>query len=590
MVDRIKQFSQGVRTSVNRHALVMSDYIVENFKHPRNGRLQWSWDDHEYQIAIANEIERDMVIKKCAQVGLSELSIRIVLAFCAMNDYRKIAYVLPTAKFSSEFSSTRFIPAIESSDYIKSVLSKEVDNTGAKRIGTCFLIMRGTSGTTAAISVDLDGIITDEIDFCNQEVLGSFASRLQHSDLKITKDFSTPTVPKYGVSALYAESTQGSYMVRHSGCGQLVAPSFFRDVILPGFDGGIMEFRADDYQHPSVLQAYVRCPGCGGAIDWSDFADAGRREWVHKKSLSVGGVSKVGFQVCPWDVPKYNPLVDVLSSIKRYTLHSDWVNFRCGTEYADSENSFLPIEWAGRGTDLASLSGGGSGYKGLFIGVDLGKDSWVVVGVPDAGGVLRIICCEKVHISDLDGANMGVFLVNLFRMVLGRRVICDAAPNYETAMYLHGYLPESCAFGAYYSGAKQNLLDIYNFNDSTGIVQMDRTSSFDATAKAVNGGIVKFSDSRDVRTMSVHLSNMKKIKVLGGDVFRWVSTGPDHFGHALNYCYTAFASVEERYTLGAVSAGVSVGSLKLRGEKHDVDGNGVVGTSGGGGIKASGSL
>ncbi len=566
---RVRQFSQGVQTSVNRHALVMSDYIIENFKHPRNGRDQWSFLDHEFQIAIADEKEADMAILKCAQVGLSELSIRISLAFCAMNDYRKIAYVLPTAKFSSEFASTRFGPAIESSEYIKSVLSKEVDNTGAKRVGTCFLIMRGTSGTTAAISVDLDCIITDEIDHCNQDVLGSFASRLQHSDLKLTKDFSTPTVPKYGISALYADSTQGHYMVRHSKCGQLVAPSFFRDVIIPGFDGGIAEYRKGDERFPGVFDAYVKCPSCGGPIDYSDFADPAGREWAHKHSISASGVTKKGFQVCPWDVPKYNPLVDVLTSIKRYKLHGDWVNFRCGTPYADSENSFLPLQKEGIGWSIASLRADTLGPRRVFIGADLGKQSWVVIGVPTVTGKLDIVCAEKIEVKDLENVNLGEFLVEVFRDLLGVRIIADAAPNYETAMYIHGFLNEGQAFGAYYGGSKANTLDIYTFNESSGIVTIDRTPSFDATAKAANSGQITFRDSPGFKVMAEHLDNLKKIKVMGAETFRWVNSGPDHYGHALNYCYTAFASVEERYIRGGLSAGVSVGAIKLKGENRN---------------------
>ena len=586
-INRVSQFVQGVKTSINRHSLKMSEYICENFKHPRNNRIPWNFNDHEYQIAIVDEKHPDRVVKKCAQVGLSELSIRKALSFCAMMDYRKLAYVLPTAKFSSEFSSTRFDPAIESSEYISSVLSKDVDNTGAKKIGTCFLLMRGTSGTTAAISIDLDCIITDEIDFCNQDVLGSFASRLQHSDLKITEDFSTPTVPDYGVSALFADSTQGHYMVRHSKCEELVAPRFFSDVIIPAFDEGITAFRKDDLSSigDGILDAYIKCPNCGVAIGADDFSAASRREWVHKYSLG-SGISKVGFQVKPWDVPKYNPLVDVLTSIKRYKLYSDWVNFRCGVDYADAENSFLEFSAHGRGTSLEALETGGTGFQRVFIGADLGKTSWIVIGVPDGGGKLRIICAESVLINDLEGVNLGTYLVILCRKLLCCRSIVDAAPNYETAMYMHSQLLEGQAYGAYYGSSKQNTLDIYAFNNANGVVTIERTNSFDATAKAYNAGMIVVNESegtvgkrRSLKGGSVqrppffqHLHNMKKVRVLSGggvigsssDLSRWVSTGPDHFAHALNYCYTAFASVEERFRGQGRVGGVSVGSVKLK--------------------------
>lgn len=575
--NRVKMFSQGVQTSINRHSLVKSAWIIENFKHPRNDRIPWSFVDHEYQVDIVDEEGQDKCVKKCAQVGLSELSIRESLSFCAMHDYRKLAYVLPTSKFSSEFSSTRFDPAIESCDYIKSVLSKDVDNTGVKKVGTSFLVMRGTSGTTAAISIDLDAIVTDEIDFCNQDVLGSFASRLQHSDLKITSDFSTPTVPDYGISALYDISTQGRYMVRHSRCEKWVAPTFYNDVRIPGYDEPLTEYRKEDRFHPGVANAVMICPNCKHEMAWSDFTDASRRQWVHKHPDRP----KKGYQVLPWDVPKYNDLQDVLFSVHKYKLHSDWVNFRLGLDHSSAENSFLKEvilrNTGGAGCTLESVVN--RGYRRVFIGADLGKTSYIVIGIGTDSG-LRIICAESVQIAGLTEQNLGKYLVMLMRQLAGTRAIVDAAPNYETALYMTANLYEKQAYGAYYGGSKTNILDIYSFNDKEGIVTMDRDASFDDLAKAVNSGIVTFSEPSEVledkdgvkeSVLLKHLCAMKKVKIMTnkGKVATWTNTGPDHFAHAANYCYAAYASVNERFSQ-PVGMGVNMGKVKLKQvEEHD---------------------
>ena len=574
---KVRAFSQGLQTSINRHSLKMSDWIIENFKHPRNDRIPWGFKDHEFQIAILDEKSHDMCVTKAAQVGLSTISINYSLAFCAMNDYRKLAYVLPTAKFSSEFSSTRFDPAIESSPYIRSIVSKDVDNTGVKKIGTSFLVMRGTSGTTSAISVDLDGIIVDEHCFCNQDVLGSFASRLQHSDLKITRDFSTPTVPDYGISALYDISSQGRYMVRHSKCGQLVAPDFYNDVVIPGFGSPLTEYRKEDRFHPGVANAHIVCPVCQAEIKWADFVDPARRAWVHKHPDRV----KKGYQVMPWDVPKYNELQDVLFSIQKYKLHSDWVNFRLGLDHASSENSFLKEvilrNTSSKGNTLESVVG--NGYRRVYIGADLGKTSWIVIGVGTGAG-LRIVCAESVQVANLPDQNLGKYLVMLMRQLAGVRSIVDAAPNYETALYMTANLYEKQAYGAYYGGSKTSMLDIYSFNDKEGIATLDRDASFDALAKAVNSGAVTFceptefikdKDGSAESVMVKHLCAMKKVKVMTnkGKVASWTNTGPDHLGHALNYCYTAYASVNERFEID-ISVGVGMGKVKLKQlEEHD---------------------
>lgn len=570
----IKNFANGLKTTINRHSLKKADWICENFRHPRNDRLPWSWSEHEYQIDIANEECDDVAIKKCAQVGLSELSIRMSLAWCCMSDYRKMAYILPTSKFAGEFSSTRFDPAIKSSSYVSGVVSKEVDNTTVKQIGTCFMVMRGTSGTTAAISIDLDWLLIDEKDFCNQEVLGSFVSRLQHSDLKMNTDFSTPTLPKYGISALYDESTQGRYMVRHSRCEKWVAPVFFKDVVIPGFDSDLMDFGKGDRFHSGIDAAYVSCPACRAAIDWRDFCDPDRRVWVH----TYPDRSKKGYHVVPWDVPKYNTLPDVLGSIGLYKLKSDWVNFRLGLEHSSADNSFvmenIDTFKDGRGYALSGLAG--AGVKGVFIGADLGKTSWLMVGVPNKWGGMTVICAEKVDVSGVVDANLGVFVRDTFRKLHGRRVIVDAAPNYETAMYLHKKLPEGQAYGAYYGGEKKNTLDVHSFNDATGVVTLDRVGSFDDTAKAVNTGAIRFADVACLDLVKEHLGNIKKLragKAGGGVTESWVSTGPDHFAHALNYLYAAYSSMESRYLGVSVVGGVMVGKTRV----------GKLGDSGGGG-------
>lgn len=565
---KVSLFSQGLKTSLDRHALKRSEWIVDNFCNPRNDRVAWSFEDHDYQVAICDERSSDVVIKKCAQVGLSELSLRLSLAFCAMNDYRKMAYILPTAKFASEFSATRLDPAVKASPYVSSVMSTDVNNTMVKQVGTCFMVMRGTSGTTSAISIDLDWLLVDEYDFCTQSVLGAFASRLQHSDLKLKTNFSTPTIPDYGVTALYNDSSRGRYMVRHSKCEQWVAPLFFRDLIIPGFDQAIVEYRKEDRFHVGVPDAYLRCPSCSRKIEWPDFCDPSRRAWVHE----FPDAARKGYHVVPWDVPKYNPLSDVLSTINQYNLHSDWVNFRLGLDYASSENSFMletmkeHSKGLGNGLSLDTLMGGVSPYRGVFIGADLGKTSWIVVGVTDERGGLLVISYESVSVGSLDGG-LGVYLERLFRRLRGARIVVDAAPDYSTSMHLSAKLPYGTAWGAYYGGAKNTSLDIYNFNDNQGIVHIERDAAFDDLAVACNSGVIRFLDCKEKAVMLSHLGAMKKVKTVTakGEAMKWLNTGPDHFAHSLNYLFTAWSSIECRESNIAASAGLSLGKVKMKG-------------------------
>lgn len=542
----VSAFVDSVQSAIDRRSLKYSEWFLKNFKHPRNDRWAWSFKDHEFQIEIVDQTSREVEVKKCAQVGLSVAEVRFGLTFCAVNDYMKAAYVLPTSKFAIEFCTTRIDPAIDSSDYVSSIMSKEVDNSSAKQIGTCFLLMRGTSGTGAAISQDLDLIITDEKDFCNQDVLGSFASRLQHSELKWTRDFSTPTVPDYGISKGYDESSQAVRMVKHSRCGQWVEIRPWDDIVIPGFDAKIIEFRKKDWNHPGIKSAYLQCPHCHNAIGTRNLNDPDARQWVHR----FPSVDKKGYHVRPWDVPAYNPIEEVLSSIKRYKLHSDWVNFRLGEDYADAESSFVVSamrQVPHSGWTLQAVTN--AGVVNVFIGSDLGKMAHTLIGVATERG-LRVVSAGRPQVDALEDKSLGKYIVDLFRKLRGVRTVMDAMPNYETALYVTASLPEKQAYGAYFGGQSKSSLDIYEFKDNKGTVHIDRDASFDDVSRAFNSGLIEFGaiPEEELKIIKKHLSAMKKIKqyTAKGEVMTWISTGEDHYALALNYLYCAYASVHQR--------------------------------------------
>jgi hypothetical protein len=553
----ISNFRESLQAQVDRSSLVTSDWIVSNFTHPRDDRRNWSWKDHEFQIDIADCDDREVAVIKPAQTGLSTLQIRLILAFLAQHDYLKAAYVLPTSAFAREFTQSRFNPAIESSPKIAGLVSSDTDNTSIKKIGSCFLILRGTSGTTSAISVDLDLLIVDELDFCSQDVLSSFSSRLQHSDLKLKRDFSTPTLPGFGISAKYAESSQAVRMVKHDVCGHWVNLSFFSDVVIPGFDQATSDFRVDHLPFVDVSQAWYKCPHCGHAVTEANLADPDKRSWVDKHP----GHFRKGFRVTPWDLVKYNPLAEVLGDIRKYH-YGDWVNFRTGLEFESADNSFMESV-IDRNTvinpvALDTLLAGG--YYGLFIGVDLGKVAHLVVGAASEKG-LDILCAVQIDVSKLPDQNLGKLLVKLSRAVRCPRQVVDSMPDYSVALHLHAM---NCGFGAVY-GTNSSNLDIYVWDEKKGMVKMDRDLHFDDLAGAVNSGKIRFPTDQPL--MKQHLSVMKKasVETAKGKVKKWVSTSTeDHFGHALGYCWAAYASISERYVLTPLIMPPSVGKVRLK--------------------------
>ena len=503
-------FRQSVEAQIDRGSLVTSKWIEKNFTHPKDDRKAWSFKDHECQIEVANQGDdvREVATIKPAQTGFSTLQIRVILAFLIQHNNLKATYVLPTSKFASEFTQSRVNPTIDSSPVISRLVSNDTDNTSLKKIGSCFLLMRGTSGTTSAISFDLDLIVTDEVDFCNQNVLGSYSSRLQHSDLKLRRDFSTPTLPGYGISAKYDESSQAVRLVKCEHCEHWVELTFFNDVMVPGFNYGpgsdkpMSEWRKEHAMHPGITGAWYKCPHCDDEITGEVLNNPERREWVDKHP----GHWRKGFSVSPWDVPRYNPLLEILWSVKDYS-YSDYNNFRLGLAYESAENSFLLSvilrNTVVRRVTLADLLRGG--IYGVYIGVDLGKIAHVVVGVPSPRG-LDIICTERVKVADLPDCNLGAYLVKLARVTRSVRMVIDAMPDYSVSLHAHQM---GVGYGAEY--ARSSGLDIYSWEENKGVVKIERDGHFDDLASWVNGGRIGFPVGEDL--MSAHLSVLKKAKV-----------------------------------------------------------------------------
>ena len=566
-------FLQGVKTSIDRTSLVASEYIPATFSHPKDNRRPWSWLDHEFQIEIVDcgDNVPELWVTKPAQVGLSTVQIVSALTFLATHDCLKLGYVLPTAKFASEFATMRIDPIINASPVMSSLMG-ETDNTTIKKVGSGFFVLRGTTGETQAISIDLDALLIDEYNFCNQDVLSTFESRLQHSELKLRRNFSTPTLPDFGVSAGFEAGSQAIRAVFCTRCNTWTIPNFYHDVAIPGFDKPMDQYRKGDHTHPGVKEAYLACPKCRGAFTVENLNNPDLREWVHKHPDQARSIRS--YQVMPWDVPKYNPLPEVLADINKRS-HQDWVNFRVGLSHLSAENSVM-IETVKQYCVLKYYSLTellrGAVYCGL-IGSDLGKTHHYVVGVPNTVlGTLDIVHLSTINVHELtdmgyEGGAYGPFLEKLHIATLSPRTVIDHAPSWEPALYLFQKLPPGQAYGAYYSKESSKILDIYDFQDAKGSVFIERDNHFDDVVAALNEGKIRlpYVDSPHMDVLFRHLAALKKVQERnskGQAVETWTSTDEDHFAHAIGYLWCAYSSLHGR--AGAVDVPMMPGLKGVR--------------------------
>jgi hypothetical protein len=526
------------------------EWIERNTAHPDDNNRRWTFLHHEYQVGILRDTTKVIDVQKCSQVGMSELSIRAALAILSIQRNFTCIYVLPTAGFASSFVKGRFNPVIEASRYLKAAVNRDVDSTEMKQIGTSFLYIKGTIGKSANISVPAQGLFKDEVDFCDQDALKGFNSRLGHAmEREIQRGFSTPTVANYGINAAFSAGSQAHYCVKCRACHQWVAPNFMTDVEIPGFDGTVATFEKEDLENHEVRidSAFIRCPNCTNPLHWKDLCNPEKRQWIHK----YPDRDRHSYQVCPYDVPMVNPLAKTIGTLTDYGSKKDWVNFKLGYPFEDAQTSFLDVMvHANRiprtiqipEMDSASEKNPHKICSNTFVGIDIGKTSWFVCLQEDRNiaGKLNEIYKERIR---QDGEDYLYRRVKYLEKVLGAvNGVMDAGPDISTSKKYSTNGVIGATWACYYVRKGKDTLDIITTDPDEGIVKAARTETFNDLAAEVNAGRIGFSDDMDYPLMRQHLASMKRVdgKDSGELISKWVNTGDDHYAHALNYARIAY--------------------------------------------------
>jgi Bacteriophage tail assembly protein len=100
---------------------------------------------------------------KAAQMGYTEVALNKAFYTIDMLG-RSVLYVLPAATpDASDFSTSRFDPALEMSDHINNLFS-DVKNIGHKRAGNANLFVRGSRSRSQLKSLPVALAIADELD------------------------------------------------------------------------------------------------------------------------------------------------------------------------------------------------------------------------------------------------------------------------------------------------------------------------------------------------------------------------------------------------------------------------------------------
>lgn len=515
----------------------------------------FSFDGHEFQREIIDSVHPSQNVMKPSQVGMSECTARLTLAFLAVTRNMTGIYTLPTMGEAQKFSKSRLDPIIEGSKTLTNLMVSGSDSSMLKRIGTSHLHMAGTFGK-ALISIPASLLVNDEYDFSDPENLKTAESRLSHSpiydedlDIRgIRRRFSTPTLPGIGIDKEYKKSDQRKRLCKCKHCKKWVNPSFF-DIVFKGYDVNLKEVSAVELETLDtkgiIDTAILLCPSCHNPLTRANLQPE-YRQWVAE---FPNVRAQEGWQVNPLDLPNYHTPV---SLVRKRISYGDEIghfyNFTLGLTYADASNSVL--ETAVKvNTILSTMFPDSANTAGCIAGLDVGKTSWLTVGklmrIGDEEHI-HIFWKEQIHVKQYGEADLVTTVykrVQQFKIV---KLCVDSMPYTSDMLRLQSMLAEGQCLLVSYTLQDKKLPD-FVVDDKKWEISANRTKCFNNLVKKVNTGLIKYDDHPETIILEKHLQGMKRVDRLleNGDVeSNWEKVGPDHYMHSLGYLNMAASMVQ----------------------------------------------
>lgn len=563
MLEFYEEYYQQIEDALeSKSSLGRLSYWLE--KHTTHAGKAFSFNHHEFQRAIVDSAHNNSCVIKPSQFGLTEVTIRTILAFLAVETATVALHLLPTVGEAQRAAKSRFDPVIRGSRYLRSIVHPGADNSGFKQLGDSQLFTGGTFGK-AVISIPTDFLSIDELDFCNQENVATAESRLTHSRFVdpetgargIKRKWSTPTAVGVGVDHLYSQSNQFQRLVKCKHCNQWFWPQFLKHVVVQGWDKPMDEMTYLDAmaleERGLLSTAHVICEHCHNPITTANLGPD-YREWVAKyPSRSF----QEGFHISSFDLPDYHTAQSILRKLIDYkSNYSHFMNFVLGLAYSDASNSILDslVEQYISVRPIPPDQAEAGAISGCVAGLDVGKTSWLLIGKPNYfNKTLDIVWAEQIRLQGNEEDYLKKVVTDRLRQYKVVKLVCDSMPYTPSILSIQASRPEGWVLPNFYTLTDKRL-PLYVIKETEWTVNSHRTKTLNLTASKANTGVFRWPIMDEMRVVRKHLQGMKRVdRILddGSEQSDWVKSGDDHYFHAANYLSMAAEMVENEYTLAS---------------------------------------
>lgn len=512
--------------------------------------VQWSFEgERRWQRALFQDPSQKMVLRKSAQVGISTTAVCRLLHFLAYHPAYAM-YTLPRRDDVTDFVNLYADPIIDNSSYLRRIKElvgeKQVDNSRIKQFRvnehhSSFVIFMEASVEPRMIPVDF--MINDEIDKSDQDNIEIFNARQADSQYKINYKFSTPSLEGAGIDPYFRNSTQNYWHVKCPHCNHW----------------NKLDWETNFHEPSLSMDAHLGCMRCHEKLTPEMIVGG---QWVSLGYQGEGVAS--GYQISNLLMPYSRPIEAIYKEYQETKSMKNFHNLTLGMPYTSSTDSMT----FGAFRDNCFISPyrreekrepGGS----YFVGIDQGNDLHVVVGRA-YGSQLRIVAAYFIPYERKNGFKNAGELISRYDAIS----IIDGGPNTHPARSLQGEFPRGRVYLSGYGQYKDEFAyGKGEFGGESGRVSISRTEAFDDLRDAVVSGRIQLWGSvkpmdGQVAEIISHCLAIKRDEVIKNNKgveekqAIWVATGPDHYAHALLFCYMAWKFIASR-RYGAVAVGAS---------------------------------
>lgn len=489
-----------------------------------------------YQIELLNGFEdlgyktpHKMVIKKAAQTGFTVIGMITTIHGLRFGRYPAGALRLfPTERDSSDLSGTKFMPLIENNPKQIGSFIGSINKEGARKIGDGYLYFRGAretkkvddqAGSSSRLkSITVDRIDYDERDEMDDDMVELASYRILDSSIKEETYLSTPTIPNWGIDALYPLSDQRVWMTKCLKCGKDTCLELeFPECLGQMSDGRVL--RLCKHCRNEIM------PNSNGS-HWETLYPSKSKDmvgiWI--SSLSVANRDPISIYT---KMQSSNPVV--LKNLYNSDLAMAYIQ-------AEDQLTKNDIYACCSREPMQTAS-----HLGTAIGVDVKTDSLhAVVGYLIGENRYRIIYMARVEsFNDLH---------DIAKRFNCKSMCIDYEP--QTMKCKEFRLAES--YSVYLVDYQDRLKASQKIDEKQGILTVRRTETMDKVFSAIKTPGMLELPRRNAETDQYAMEMTQTAKILeednttGSRRYIYKKLGPEHYYHATNYFLLACNSYELR--------------------------------------------